>query len=452
MASQIAAVFILALAFLAAGIDTSAATLVVTKTADTADGICDSDCSLREAVTAAAGGDSVVFSSLFNEPQTITLISGQITITRNLTMTGPGHPLLTISGNNASRIFVISGGPTVCINGIRFANGSAPTAGAIGVVGSALDLRSVAVDNNHSTDPNSGTGGGILVNTGTLTVSESIIKNNTVPPNGIGGGIYVFSSTLNLADSSVSYNTGGGINGGGSTTMNSTLQFNGSGILGSVSVTTIDNSVISDNRFGVACQGQAVISNSIIRNNNTPFQPGARGAGLWINGGGPVFILNTSIINNTAFESGGGIYNLQSQLYLTNSTVSGNLARNGTGQNPCAGGGIHNAVSGGTGTVVLTNTTVASNSAQGRGGGICNDTGGTVISRNSIVAGNTGGPGPDFYGVVSSEGNNLIGNTAGSSGWMASDLQNLDRLLAPLGIHITTLCWPLISGESVLSA
>lgn len=39
MISHLAAVVLLTLAFLAAGIDTYAATLVVTKTADTADGL-----------------------------------------------------------------------------------------------------------------------------------------------------------------------------------------------------------------------------------------------------------------------------------------------------------------------------------------------------------------------------------------------------------------------------
>src|SRR5207247_1765688 len=120
-------------------------------------------------------------------------------------------------------------------------------------------------------------------------------------------------------------------------------------------------------------------------------------------------------------------FNAIGQLYLTNSTVSGNFVINGTGQSPCPGGGIYNLwnQSNPGGTVTLTNSTIANNTAQGRGGGICNDTAGTVISRNSIIAGNTGSPGPDFYGVASSGGNNLIGSTAGSSGWTASDLQNL---------------------------
>lgn len=71
-------VLTLILMFLAAGDSTStyAATLTVTKTADTNDGSCTADdCSLREAVTAAAAGDTIVFASpLFDSPQTITLL------------------------------------------------------------------------------------------------------------------------------------------------------------------------------------------------------------------------------------------------------------------------------------------------------------------------------------------------------------------------------------------
>src|ERR1043166_6678164 len=98
-----------------------AAELTVTKTQDTNDGVCDADCSLREAVAAAASGDTIVFSSLFNTPQTITLSLGQITIDKSLTITGTGQDLVTISGNNASRIFFSNGnGFTVNISGMTF--------------------------------------------------------------------------------------------------------------------------------------------------------------------------------------------------------------------------------------------------------------------------------------------------------------------------------------------
>ena len=58
---------------------------------------------------------------------------------------------------------------------------------------------------------------------------------------------------------------------------------------------------------------------------------------------------------------------------------------------------------------------------------------------NTIVAENTATTsGPDAFGTFASTGNNLIGETDGSSGWVGSDLtgtiaQPLNPLLAPLG-------------------
>ncbi|HLM60606.1 MAG TPA: CSLREA domain-containing protein, partial [Pyrinomonadaceae bacterium] len=67
-------IFIICLFLILAVLTTQAATLTVTKIADTNDGACDADCSLREAIAAAnpAGGDEIVFASpLFDTPQII---------------------------------------------------------------------------------------------------------------------------------------------------------------------------------------------------------------------------------------------------------------------------------------------------------------------------------------------------------------------------------------------
>src|SRR5262249_57269372 len=94
------------------------------------------------------------------------------------------------------------------------------------------------------------------------------------------------------------------------------------------------------------------------------------------------------------------------------------------------GGGIWN-----NGTATLTDCTVSGNSAN-NGGGIANY--GTATLINTIVAGNLAGSFPDVSGAVTSLGNNLIGATDGSFGWVGADLtgsvaQPLDALLAPLG-------------------
>src|SRR5688572_28948964 len=86
------------------------AVYIVTKTADTNDGVCgDADCSLREAIGAAnvsVDNDSITFAlPLFSSPQTITLSGSELAVAANgsLTILGPGANRLTICGNNASR-------------------------------------------------------------------------------------------------------------------------------------------------------------------------------------------------------------------------------------------------------------------------------------------------------------------------------------------------------------
>jgi hypothetical protein len=76
----------------------SAATFTVSNLADSGPG------SLRQAVldaNAAAGPDDITFTVV----GTITLTSGQITITDPLVIHGPGAGALTVSGNDLSRIF-----------------------------------------------------------------------------------------------------------------------------------------------------------------------------------------------------------------------------------------------------------------------------------------------------------------------------------------------------------
>ena len=93
------------------------------------------------------------------------------------------------------------------------------------------------------------------------------------------------------------------------------------------------------------------------------------------------------------------------------------------------------------GTTTLTNCTVSGNSAGDTGGGLYNHDSpySTLTIGNTIVAGNTATTsGPDAVGTIASQGNNLIGKTDGSSGWVGSDLTGtiaapLNPLLAPLG-------------------
>jgi hypothetical protein len=96
-------------------------TLTVSNTSDSGAG------SLRAAVAqanAGGGGDTIVCSSLFNTPQTITLTGGQLEFTgarAGTTITGPGANLLSVSGNNASRVCRVDANVTASISGLKIA-------------------------------------------------------------------------------------------------------------------------------------------------------------------------------------------------------------------------------------------------------------------------------------------------------------------------------------------
>src|SRR5512143_1596746 len=60
--------------------------------------------SLRQAIADAPPGGTIDFAVT----GTITLTSGQLVITNNLTINGPGRTNLTISGNHTSRVLLVT--------------------------------------------------------------------------------------------------------------------------------------------------------------------------------------------------------------------------------------------------------------------------------------------------------------------------------------------------------
>ncbi|MGI8641151.1 MAG: choice-of-anchor Q domain-containing protein [Pyrinomonadaceae bacterium] len=442
------------------------ATLTVTKIADTNDGICDADCSLREAVAAANNGDTIVFSPAFNSPQTIILNNGQIAISKNLTIAGPSADLLTVSGNNAGRIFYISNNSVVTLSGMILKNGRVTTiddyfGGAIYLIDSTLTLTNMTLSNNMarftSQQPPAtfGEGGAIYSYNSTLFIVNSTISNNDAR---FGGAIHSRSGIVNVAGSTFSNNSVGAILGasgdliyvvnstfignngtvyggyyGRISVINSTITNNTSGISNAGGVLTIERSIISNNCClggGVSNSGTTTISKTTI-NNNSSF---ALSDGGGIFNTGDMTINDSTISNNRTDRSGGGIFN-SGRLSLTNSTVSGNIAALGGGTTGNSlGGGIYSGYVFGGSTLILTNSTIANNRATGNGGGMYHDNSGTVTVRNTIIAGNLSNSGAaDVSGTVVSQGFNLVGNSTGSMGWIAADLLNRNPLLAPLG-------------------
>src|SRR5262245_23573787 len=153
--------------------------------------------SLRQAVldaNANPGADLIVFAPAARDG-TIALTGGELSVTGDLTIDGPGADRLTVSGNHASRVFDISANTTVTIAGMTMidglANGSSPvlasTGGAILNYGN-LTLSSDVLSHNQAvgdagTSPTgrvgTGLGGGVAnLGTATLTISNSVFTGN----------------------------------------------------------------------------------------------------------------------------------------------------------------------------------------------------------------------------------------------------------------------------------
>ncbi|MEP7342384.1 MAG: hypothetical protein ABI977_31950, partial [Acidobacteriota bacterium] len=105
-------------------------TLTVTTTSD---GPLPLPGSLRQAINDAAPGDTINFV-LSGCPCIITLTEGALTINKPLTIQGPGARQLTITGNNASRVFRSNLPPaaTLTLAGLTIAQGHTQGNGAGG--------------------------------------------------------------------------------------------------------------------------------------------------------------------------------------------------------------------------------------------------------------------------------------------------------------------------------
>jgi predicted outer membrane repeat protein len=123
------------------------------------------------------------------------------------------------------------------------------------------------------------------------------------------------------------------------------------------------------------------------------------GGGIFDNNG-TMSLTNVVVNDNTATVDGGGIFSALTQDTLTNVTISNNTAAG-------EGGGLVN-----NGPMTLLNVTVADNQAATEGGGIATTASGATTIQNTILSGNTAAAGPDCDGVTTLH-NTLISDTTG---------------------------------------
>jgi hypothetical protein len=159
--------------------------LTVTSAADSGMG------SLRAQVAAAHSGDSINFAPGL-AGQTITLTSGEIAITKNLTIEGPGGDGLAVSGNDSSRVFAVTGGTTTHVeirsltitHGCRSYGGGIYNNGVLTLIGCTFSENAAVADGTI----NGTRGGAVCSEGGTLTVSNCTFFDNRA----LGGQVPVY--------------------------------------------------------------------------------------------------------------------------------------------------------------------------------------------------------------------------------------------------------------------
>ncbi|MES2594001.1 MAG: choice-of-anchor Q domain-containing protein [Verrucomicrobiota bacterium] len=386
------------------------------------------DLSLREAVRDAPEGAVISFASALSG-QTLTLTAGELLPPRSVVITGSGlNALLSLTASSGSRILNLPSGRSAGLSRLRLKDCNVTFAGAAVLNEGMLSLADCEFIHNTAV----AMGGAIRHTSGSpggrLQVERCLFSGNASTFN-YGGAISAFSAlprnamALLLQDCRFTENvaqqgSGGAVDcstGGGASmtlkvlrsTFTSNTAYRGGGLhattsdAGSSGLVSVDSSTFFDNKA-----------------------PGYSGGGLKVGAFGGSRL--TTVVSQCTF------------------------AQNSSG--PLSGGAVMNDGfdPGSSSLLTLRRCTLAGNStthAQGGGTSIdgYNSGSATTVLDGCIVAGNTSASTAMDVGrfngaVVTSLGNNLIGNITGTSNvtWLGSDLTGtsaapLNPLLASLG-------------------
>jgi predicted outer membrane repeat protein len=359
-------------------------------------------------ISGAIGSDDAIRFSLPAGPQTVPLTLGALTITKGVTITGPGAANLTIDGNGLDRVFVVGKvftqdlGLSVSLSGLTVTGGSAAFGGGLLNFGT-LALTDCGVRNNAAT----ANGGGGLYNDGALTLTGCTFSGNTTQgsTSTAGGGLSnTAAGTVTASDCTFADNTAAG---------SGPAAGSGAGLANSGAL-TISGSTFSGN--SAASDGGAIYSDGALAVSATTFGGNSAGSdgGAIRSGGSSLAVSASTFTDNTAESVGGALDTTDATATLTNCTLVGNTAGS-------LGGAVEAEALGG--AVTLTNVTVTANRvASGTGGSFG---GGLSAERpvtldNTLVAGNfrglTGTTPNDVSGTLDpGSAYNLIG-TGGAGG------------------------------------
>ena len=383
----------------------------------------------QTALTTAAANDQDdvinVAAGSYNVTSTLQYASAE---NYALVINGAGSTTTILDGGNVVRILSITtnlANAAVTIQDLGFQNGATTENGGglqISVMSASIALMNCLVSDCTATGVNSvGGGANLTTDTGDITVTASIFRDNI--SSGNVGGLFTGTNSgiINLTnctfDQNSVVNSGGsayfGDGGGAMLYSDGTSQINirgntfisnvasggdnpdGGGMmvypLGATSTVTMENNTFTNNRAGLGgggCDvrlnagGSVIFGNNIFTGNQATIGSGA-GAMIYLDNGSLTFTDNT-FSNNQSGENGGGVV---IEMWDGTATLSGNaFTSNQAGQN---GGGL--SVASNTTTTSISKNVFNSNTASNIGGGFSYSTtqGAVNIFKNTYY-GNTG--------------------------------------------------------------
>jgi CSLREA domain-containing protein len=324
------------------------------------DGCATTDCSLREAIddaNANSGADTINFQNgLTGE---ITLTAGRLEVTSpdDLTITGPGEDVVSISGDadssdtgngGDSQILYVDAYASVSISGLTLAEGYAASGGPASV-GGAIQMEpysDVALTDATVSDSYAQFGGGIASGGGTLTLTRSDITGNRAE---VGAGIFATglkyggppprsgarsadalafgAGATRIDDSTIAGNNaglGGGIFSSGTKYLDPETPPNTAG-----NPLTVTGTTITGNQAGAGAGSFSKYSDGTISNSRITDNEGDGFVGLASMGSGTTMNIDgTTISGNVGDNQGGGAIGSgkYAQLNVSNSTLTNNSA------------------------------------------------------------------------------------------------------------------------------
>jgi hypothetical protein len=329
---------------------------------------------IQHAVDEAGPGDEIrVATGIYTDVQARDGVTQVVYISKTVTVRGgytttdwsTSNPIsypTTLDAQEQGRVLYVTGDVSVTIEGLNIIGGNAS---GLGGGPSGVDA-----------------GGGVLVISATVIISNNQVLSNTAPN---GGGLCFYNSAYAaLAGNIISSNKGWSKAGG--------LYFYNS------PTATLTANTISNNTANHVGNGQKHFGGALFDHSNNAMLigntiNGNRAAnscgGVCFNASDGVTLIGNAIISNTRLSGwdgfGAGVYLNNSK----NASLVGNMISENTGQNidnlgTILGGGLH---IGNNSTATLISNTISSNGAT-RGGGL-NIANSTVTLVSDIITGNT---------------------------------------------------------------